>query len=162
MKPDTWQDHYAKRARKEGHAARSVYKLKEIQKRFRVLKRGGMIVVDALSRYWAAMRLFESDPQFALELFKSEKNHAYDAYGDWQRVFSPDEFRELFDRNGIKTVKMHGSFYQLPQLLSGEFREKQEGNEAFFSQLMEVMTRLNEIPSVMGMARELVLVGEKR
>ena len=128
----------------------------------RVLKRGGVIVVDALSRYWAAMRLFESDPEFALKLFKSEKNHAYDAYGDWQRVFSPDEFQEIFNRNGIKTVKMYGNFYQLPQLLSAEYREKQEGAEAFFSQLIEVITRLNKIPSVMGMARELVLVGEKR
>ena len=32
----------------------------------RVLKRGGVIVVDTLSRYWAATSVIESDPEFAL------------------------------------------------------------------------------------------------
>jgi len=41
VKPDQWHDYYAKRARKEGYPERSVYKLKEIQKRFGILKKGG-------------------------------------------------------------------------------------------------------------------------
>jgi 23S rRNA (uridine2552-2'-O)-methyltransferase len=36
-RPDAW----AKKAKKEGHPARSIYKLEEIDKRFRVVKRGG-------------------------------------------------------------------------------------------------------------------------
>ena len=39
------QDHYFKRAKKEGFPARSVYKLKEAQRRFRLL-RSGMKVLD--------------------------------------------------------------------------------------------------------------------
>ncbi len=38
-------DHYSKKAKAEGFAARSVYKLEEIQRRFRILK-GGARVVD--------------------------------------------------------------------------------------------------------------------
>jgi 23S rRNA (uridine2552-2'-O)-methyltransferase len=38
-------DHYARKAKKEGFAARSVYKLDEIQRRFRIFK-PGMKVVD--------------------------------------------------------------------------------------------------------------------
>ena len=38
-------DHYTKKAKAEGFAARSVYKLEEIQRRFRILK-GGARVVD--------------------------------------------------------------------------------------------------------------------
>lgn len=38
-------DHFAKKAKDEGYAARSVYKLKEIDERFRLLRRG-MRVVD--------------------------------------------------------------------------------------------------------------------
>jgi len=38
-------DHYSKKAKAEGYAARSVYKLEEIQRRFRILK-GGARVVD--------------------------------------------------------------------------------------------------------------------
>ena len=34
------QDYYAKQARKEGYRSRSVYKLKEVQERFRIIKPG--------------------------------------------------------------------------------------------------------------------------
>ena len=37
-------DHYARLAKKEGHAARSVYKLKEIQQKYRILKPGGTVL----------------------------------------------------------------------------------------------------------------------
>jgi 23S rRNA (uridine2552-2'-O)-methyltransferase len=39
-RPDTW----ARKAKKEGHPARSIYKLEEIDKRFRVVKRGGRVL----------------------------------------------------------------------------------------------------------------------
>lgn len=38
------QDYYFKKAKKEGYPARSVYKLEEIQKKFRLLKRGDKIL----------------------------------------------------------------------------------------------------------------------
>jgi 23S rRNA (uridine2552-2'-O)-methyltransferase len=39
-----WHDIYTTRARKEGFPARSVYKLEEIQKTFRILKRGDRVL----------------------------------------------------------------------------------------------------------------------
>lgn len=39
-----WQDHYTKRARKENYAARSVYKLDEIQQKQRILHRGDRVL----------------------------------------------------------------------------------------------------------------------
>lgn len=41
MKPskNKWQDHYTRRAQKENYAARSVYKLAEIQKKHRIIKK---------------------------------------------------------------------------------------------------------------------------
>jgi 23S rRNA (uridine2552-2'-O)-methyltransferase len=44
VKPDPWHDYYAKRARQERYPARSVYKLEEIQKRFKVLKRNSRVL----------------------------------------------------------------------------------------------------------------------
>tara|TARA_B100000575_G_C22902587_1_gene524583 strand:+ start:204 stop:788 length:585 start_codon:yes stop_codon:yes gene_type:complete len=38
------QDHYGRRAKADGHAARSVYKLEEIQQRFKLLPKNGRIV----------------------------------------------------------------------------------------------------------------------
>lgn len=44
VSPHKWHDTYAIRARKEGFPARSVYKLEEIQKRFRIIRKGGRVV----------------------------------------------------------------------------------------------------------------------
>jgi 23S rRNA (uridine2552-2'-O)-methyltransferase len=41
---NTWDDHYARRARKEHYAARSVYKLEEIQKKHRLISRGDRVL----------------------------------------------------------------------------------------------------------------------
>lgn len=41
---NTWEDHYTRLARKEGYAARSVYKLKEIQEKFSMIKKGNRIL----------------------------------------------------------------------------------------------------------------------
>jgi 23S rRNA (uridine2552-2'-O)-methyltransferase len=38
------QDHYFKRARKEGYPARSVYKLEEVQQKYRFLKKGDRVL----------------------------------------------------------------------------------------------------------------------
>lgn len=39
-----WQDHYTRRAQKENYAARSVYKLAEIQIKHRVIKKGDRVL----------------------------------------------------------------------------------------------------------------------
>ena len=40
IKGDRWDDHYARRARDEKWLARSVYKLKEIDRRFKLIRQG--------------------------------------------------------------------------------------------------------------------------
>ena len=39
-----WKDHYSERAKKERYPARSVFKLKEAQKKFRLIKRGDRVL----------------------------------------------------------------------------------------------------------------------
>ena len=43
-KQNRWQDHYSQRAKKERFPARSVYKLKEIQKKYGLIKKGNKIL----------------------------------------------------------------------------------------------------------------------
>ncbi len=44
MKRDLWDDHYARRARDENWLARSVYKLQEIDKKFRLISNGDRLL----------------------------------------------------------------------------------------------------------------------
>ncbi len=39
-----WSDHYSQKAKKDNYPARSVYKLQEIQKKFRLMKKGDRIL----------------------------------------------------------------------------------------------------------------------
>ncbi|BBO77359.1 ribosomal RNA large subunit methyltransferase E [Desulfosarcina widdelii] len=43
-KKNTWADHYTRQAKKENFAARSVYKLQEIQKKYSILSRGARVL----------------------------------------------------------------------------------------------------------------------
>lgn len=43
-KYNRWEDHYSQRAKKERFPARSVYKLKEIQKKYNLIKKGNKIL----------------------------------------------------------------------------------------------------------------------
>jgi 23S rRNA (uridine2552-2'-O)-methyltransferase len=43
-KANQWQDHYTRRAQKENYPARSVYKLAEIQKKYRILAKGDRVL----------------------------------------------------------------------------------------------------------------------
>ena len=43
-KTQRWKDHYSERAKKERYPARSVYKLKEAQKKFRFIKKGDRVL----------------------------------------------------------------------------------------------------------------------
>jgi 23S rRNA (uridine2552-2'-O)-methyltransferase len=43
-KSNRWDDHYTERARKEKYPARSVFKLQEMQRKFRLLKKGNRVL----------------------------------------------------------------------------------------------------------------------
>jgi ubiquinone/menaquinone biosynthesis C-methylase UbiE len=124
----------------------------------RVLKRGGKIIVDADGRYCAVARELGKNPERALKLLKGVVNRTYDVHGDWGRVFSPEELKELFEENSIRVIQIYGHFHQL---ITQEVMQKREWEDKFLAQAVEAMLCLRDEPSVIGMARELVLVGEK-
>ena len=43
-KRNTWQDHYSRKAQKEKYPARSIYKLQEIQKKYRLIRKGDRVL----------------------------------------------------------------------------------------------------------------------
>jgi ubiquinone/menaquinone biosynthesis C-methylase UbiE len=132
--------------------------LKAAKELVRVMKKEGKIIVDAFGRYQAGMRELSKHPEVALKLVKFEFNHAYDIHGDWGRVFSPEELEGLFERNGIRVIGVYG---RLTQLLSKEVREAERWDKELFSKVSQMMMHLAKEPSVIGMAEDLILVGEK-
>jgi hypothetical protein len=91
-------------------------------------------------------------------LLKFELNYAYDRHGDWGRVFSPEELRGLFERNSIRVVGIYGRFMEF---IPKEIQEAREWSGELFSTVYEIKRHLRNEPLVIGMADELILVGEK-
>jgi 23S rRNA (uridine2552-2'-O)-methyltransferase len=59
-----WQDHYARRARKENYAARSVYKLDEIQKKHGLIKKGDRVLdLGCAPGSWMQFAARQTGPQ---------------------------------------------------------------------------------------------------
>ncbi|MEA1995413.1 MAG: methyltransferase domain-containing protein [Campylobacterota bacterium] len=134
--------------------------LKACKEFSRIMKKGSKIIVSAHSRYWACMHeLTLGHLEIALKLSNYELDYAYDLYGDWCRVFSLEELKELFEKNDIKVFDIYGSF---TELLPARISELSKWDDKLFSQVEKLMLRLREEPSVIGMAFNLTLVGEKR
>jgi ubiquinone/menaquinone biosynthesis C-methylase UbiE len=124
----------------------------------RVMRKGGRIIVDALNRYWAVGHELNNNPERAVKLLKSEADYTYDRHSDWMRAFNPEELKGLFEENGIKCIRIYGEPYSL---LPNEILYQQEWDDKFLAQIVEIMTYLRDMPSFIGMAPELTLVGEK-
>jgi len=101
---------------------------------------------------------FSRNPEVALKLVRFELNYAYDRHGGWGRVFSPEEIKGLFERNGIKVIRIYGRFMEF---IPKEIQEAKEWSEELFSNVFEIKKCLRSEPSVIGMAEDLILVGEK-
>jgi len=64
MQKNTWDDHYARRARDENWLARSVYKLQEIDRRFRIIRKGDRILdLGCYPGSWSQYALRTTAPQ---------------------------------------------------------------------------------------------------
>ncbi|WP_028321330.1 SAM-dependent methyltransferase [Desulfatiglans anilini] len=64
MQKNTWDDHYARRAREENWLARSVYKLQEIDRRFKIIRKGNRILdLGCYPGSWSQYALRTAGPQ---------------------------------------------------------------------------------------------------
>nr|CBX30026.1 Ribosomal RNA large subunit methyltransferase J [uncultured Desulfobacterium sp.] len=58
-KANRWEDHYSRLAKKENYPARSVYKLQELQSRYKLIKKGGRVL--DLGCYPGSWTIYASD-----------------------------------------------------------------------------------------------------
>ncbi|HOP47653.1 MAG TPA: RlmE family RNA methyltransferase [Desulfobacteraceae bacterium] len=85
MKTNRWDDHYARRAREEKWLARSVYKLQEIDSKYKIIRRGERILdLGCYPGSWSQYGIKKVGPQgqvAGIDLFKpvqiSSPNYIY-------------------------------------------------------------------------------------
>ncbi|GAG08953.1 unnamed protein product, partial [marine sediment metagenome] len=78
------------------------------------------------------------------------------------RVVSAEEAGELFKAEGIKVLDiLAGPGWMDVLSIPKKVRKSRHWDEKFFSQLSEMLLRLNKEPSVKGLPRHVVLYGER-
>jgi ubiquinone/menaquinone biosynthesis C-methylase UbiE len=136
-------------------------KIDAAEELIRVTKKGGRISMFLVNRYGAAINKFLEDPGSALALVRSESSCVYDEEEKYEAV-SVEEARELFEKKGIKVIKIYAVCGMLDLLsIPKEIQESRSWDEKFFKQVAEMLLRLSKEPSVKGLSRHLVLYGER-
>ena len=127
----------------------------------RVTKRRGKVSIFLMNRCRRAIDLFSEDPESTLSLIESNSDYVYNKE-EKHRAVDPEEAKKLFEVAGIRVGNIYavcGWMNVLP--IPKEVLESKNWDENFFSKVTEIVLRLSNEPSVKGMARHLVLYGEK-
>ena len=133
---------------------------KVVNELVRVLKVKGKIWASVLGRYPIALMGIKQDPERALKLCRSELNLASYKGTEKARIFTPHELQGLFQRSGIKVIRVYGNRIAV-RSLPEETQTMTNYDDIFFSNLAATELYLSEIPAVLGMAEYLQIVGEK-
>ena len=109
MKENKWDDHYARRARDENWLARSVYKLEEIDKKFRLIQKGNQLLdLGCYPGSWSQYGLKKVGPEgkvTGIDLSRPDRL-SFSNFGFIQEdVFALDE-ESLARRIGLMDVVM--------------------------------------------------------
>ncbi len=87
-----YQDHYFKRAKKDNYAARSVYKLQEIDKRFKIFRQGQTVIdlgaAPGSWTQWVAKKVGPKGRVLGVDLQSTETEFAENVIFMQQDVFS--------------------------------------------------------------------------
>jgi ubiquinone/menaquinone biosynthesis C-methylase UbiE len=133
---------------------------KVVRELVRELKPNGKIWGAVLGRYPLALMEIKKDPEKALKLCKSELNFVSYKGIQTSRIFTPHELQTLFQQSGIKVIKVYGNRIAV-RSLPEESQTMTNYDDTFFSKLAEMELNLSEVPSILGIAEYLQIVGEK-
>jgi len=127
----------------------------------RVAKKGGTLSLYLVNRCRGAIDIFSRDPASALALAESRSDYSYDRGGKYRAV-SPEEARACLGAAGIRVIDTYALCGWLDLLgIPKEVQESGTWDAGFFDQVAEMVLSLSRASSVAGMARHVVLYGEK-
>jgi len=128
----------------------------------RVVKKGGVVSLFLVNRCRGAIDLFSEDPKSALAIIKSRCDFVRH-HGEKYRAVNEGEARRLFEAEGIRIIAVYAVCGWMDVLKIGEkVRKSRVWKEEFLKQTTQMVLKLTKEASVKGMARHLVLYGEKK
>jgi ubiquinone/menaquinone biosynthesis C-methylase UbiE len=127
----------------------------------RVLKKNGALVVSAQNRYVQALSSLAGKPRVdnVERAFKVLVNQEHECMTKDGKIkiytWTPQEFREMLERNGLRVEKLVGKVATMPLRIRQEFFMEKKHPDELFNQLLKFELELCEKPDALALAGHL-------
>jgi ubiquinone/menaquinone biosynthesis C-methylase UbiE len=127
----------------------------------RVLKKNAALIVSAQNRYVQALSSLAGKPRVdnVERAFKVLVNREHECMTQDGKVkiytWTPQEFREMLERNGLRVEKIVGKVATMPLRVRQEFFMEKKHPEELFSKLLQFELALCEKPDALALAGHL-------
>jgi ubiquinone/menaquinone biosynthesis C-methylase UbiE len=131
---------------------------KVIQELVRVLKKGHPIIVTAQNRYVMSIWLASEDVDYAFGVLSKEKpflmHNSLDVF-----TLSPQEFKQMLERNGVRIEKIVGKLFTVPLGLPEERMMSENCTQEFLEKITAIELELSGKPDSMCLGSHLQAIG---
>jgi ubiquinone/menaquinone biosynthesis C-methylase UbiE len=133
---------------------------KVIKELVRVLKRGCPIIVTGQNRYVMSISLVSEDIDYAYDVLSKEKpffmRNSLNVF-----TLSPEEFKQMLERNGVRIEKIIGKLFTMPLGLSGQKMIAENYTKEFLQKIIEMELQLSRKPDSACLGAHLQAIGLK-
>jgi ubiquinone/menaquinone biosynthesis C-methylase UbiE len=132
-----------------------------IKELVRVLKNGHPLIITCQSRYVLSLSIVQEDANYAFRVLSKETQFIM---RDSLRVYalSPDEFRQMLEKNGVKIERIAGKLFTMPLGLSWQRMASEDYTKEDFQEIMNIELELTNRPDTVSLGAHLQAIGHKR
>lgn len=127
----------------------------------RVLKKDHPIMVTGQNRYVMSIWLVSEDIDYAYRVLSKEKpffmSNSLDVY-----TLSPEEFRQMLERNGLRIEKMVGKLFTMPLGLSGKKMIAENYSKELLDRIAQIELELTSKPDSVSLGSHFQAIGFKQ
>jgi ubiquinone/menaquinone biosynthesis C-methylase UbiE len=133
----------------------------------RVLKKNAALIISAQNRYVQALSSLAGKPSVdnverAFKVLVSQEHECMTKDGKVKiYTWTPQEFREMLERNGLRVEKMVGKVVTMPLRVRQEFFMEKKHPEELFNKILQFELALCEKPDALALAGHLHAIAFK-
>nr|MDO8098920.1 methyltransferase domain-containing protein [Candidatus Njordarchaeota archaeon] len=127
----------------------------------RVLKKDRPLIISGQNRYVLSLSLVPEDIYYASRVLSKESEFIM---GDRLRVYalSPDEFRGMLEKNGIRVDRMIGKVLTMPLVLPWEKTRSEDYSKEFLMKLLTIEFELINSSDTTSLGGHFQAIGHKQ
>ncbi|MCL6577929.1 MAG: class I SAM-dependent methyltransferase [Candidatus Bathyarchaeota archaeon] len=133
----------------------------------RILKKKGLLIISAQNRYVQSLSSLSSKPSVdnverTMKILENVEHECMTEDG-LVKIYTrtPDELRNMLERNGFRVEKIIGKVLTMPLRIRKEFYMQREYSEELFNKILQLELSLCEKPDALALAGHLQAIVRK-